>query len=660
MKILLIFVPALCTGSTSRLSPINALKAIFTRTSSPDSVTHEIKTAETITIPEMTEIMREYGSQFRLPSLECFDAESVVIKTLEVFDPAIFKQYDKFLRQRILSVPKTFEYSPAGMKISLVNYLMAGLAQRAQEEKSRVAQKSDGLTRGQVKLFYEMYKISALLKAEDQSASPPLIEELRHAISIPEDDNFAELALRELLPLVEFLRALSYPDQEIILILNSFRVFSTTDGSRNYLTAYGAIKTAFEEILIMPPKSVSYIRIPAIVDKLVHMLLDSGVTDTLRLGTDPESTNDSEDDDGYTDNEADSGDELGVVSGNANDPRVETGRTTIWLEEAARGGLDSKSHSRHRKTHVEADVKKPENFYDGEEFSTYEGVIIRHAQSIWNRAKAAGKLSFANAMCLSTEMKDAPLSDKGIKESEILRDIVWALPSEVFDWEESALIEASARKRGLEILKGEDSNVAKKTLLVTSNMRRAMSTGVIALKFRNQLESGLETVHIMSSAQELSHWQAADARCITEAQKIPDLGSKLANNVKRFHYDVSHNYGDQNTESEGEHDDGRLERFCSELVSMMKAQGKEIFVLAGHSSWIQAFIQEYQPVKGNKLEDELKKKGVKLGNASVISVKLDVKKITNERGEPDVKCRLRAGETKLVYGSLQRKTKKSK
>jgi tRNA threonylcarbamoyladenosine modification (KEOPS) complex Cgi121 subunit len=70
------------------------------------------------------------------------------------------------------------------------------------------------------------------------------------------------------------------------------------------------------------------------------------------------------------------------------------------------------------------------------------------------------------------------------------------------------------------------------------------------------------------------------------------------------------------------------------------------------------FIKKFVPHAGqNYLEQSLKTKGVKLGNASVISVKLDVVEVTSFLRKKYLRCQLQAGETKLVYGFLQRKTK---
>ena len=67
-----------------------------------------VKTPETITIPEMTRTMFDYGTQLggtRLKGLVCYRVDSDDIKILsEKYDKDIFMKYEAFLRSRIKSV----------------------------------------------------------------------------------------------------------------------------------------------------------------------------------------------------------------------------------------------------------------------------------------------------------------------------------------------------------------------------------------------------------------------------------------------------------------------------------------------------------------------------------------------------------------------------
>ena len=289
----------------------------------------------------------------------------------------------------------------------------------------------------------------------------------------------------------------------------------------------------------------------------------------------------------------------------------------------------------------------------------YEGVIIRSAQSTSDEANADKRLS-------SKDIMDAPLSDEGIEQSKTLEKWVRGAksdqPNRPYFWDDRA---ERAIDLGLDILGRSDRDapqnalpMAKKTLLMTSNLPSALGTGIIALASRYRgTQTERETIYIMSSAQDLSSSQAADRRCLTQDGNTPKLDASFDKYVNHFNYNHDHNSCDQIEGTSGEKDDARLGRFCREMASMMKDLKKEMFVLAGHSTWIKAFLHKYLLNQYNFDETQLKNNDMKVGNASVISVKLRITEFTDRKGKSDFECQLMPGNTRLVYRPLPDKTK---
>ena len=203
-------------------------------------------TTETITIPEMTtNIMLKYGSKFKTPfpnteleGLRCFEAKSPVIKTLhEVFfywdqERDIFTKYVAFLARNILRIPETLTYSPAALKIMLVNMIMSQLG--------------EFYSKPQERRIPAIELIKYLMKTErkkDKAVSDELNKSFLNAVkSVPDTNREAFMALSELLPRVELLRVFNCPDNVIKEILDNFAKISRRYESRTYADVLFAIE----------------------------------------------------------------------------------------------------------------------------------------------------------------------------------------------------------------------------------------------------------------------------------------------------------------------------------------------------------------------------------------------------------------------------------
>jgi len=221
----------------------------------------------------------------------------------------------------------------------------------------------------------------------------------------------------------------------------------------------------------------------------------------------------------------------------------------------------------------------------------------------------------------------------------ILRDAISLKPIEPFSWEDGMYIDRTKREETWKILSGEKD--AGSTILATSNLRRAFLTGLIALYYRKE-KGQSETVHILSCAQEIS--KGDDAQSITPVESVPEVDKGRYG--ERFDTNPFPNRGDQNgwTVKTGA---TRLVDFCRRLYLFYET-GNRHMILTGHSSWLQKLIKKYLSEDGNNiLEERLKTRGLKLGNASVVRFQMKLS---------DDGCEIVRGSTTLIFGYLQDKT----
>jgi phosphohistidine phosphatase SixA len=277
-------------------------------------------------------------------------------------------------------------------------------------------------------------------------------------------------------------------------------------------------------------------------------------------------------------------------------------------------------------------------FTDGVPPVSKKVVFIRHAQSDWNAAnedisKIAGAFS-----------RDSPLSEEGVRQSESLAE--WmekspeascvAVPPSVHDPSSEPSCDADSEIR--------DIVLSPSTKWASSNLKRALLTGIIAM--RSRINSGEpDKVHILSALQEISY--GIDARASVGIGSVPDVKGDAENlnvNVVNLEIDGSLNFGNMNKIIGMVPKSERFRQFCDWVNSQESSQ----LVIVGHSAWLNEFFIAAASTKGemNSAEQILTEGQTKLGNASVLYFEL-----TNAPDTITPGCAFVHGKTQLVYGT---------
>jgi len=235
-------------------------------------------------------------------------------------------------------------------------------------------------------------------------------------------------------------------------------------------------------------------------------------------------------------------------------------------------------------------------------------VFLRHGESTWNdtfnkgdRKTATFLLGFFPGLIrsLATEWYflvlgksdeswffDSPLSDKGISQAEgvakYLRntDPKFATPKEA---------------KFLRLIKGEEK---EKCVLVSSNLRRAISTCAIGMKDRLDKKYPDDKIVILQELQEASI--NPDAQSISpkfEKLVTSFTDSESVKNIYAKQTDTSLNKGNKDIKSNGL---VRMEAFCKMLFEADECSGNVLsnadnILCTGHSYWFRAFFQTYLP-----------------------------------------------------------------
>lgn len=287
--------------------------------------------------------------------------------------------------------------------------------------------------------------------------------------------------------------------------------------------------------------------------------------------------------------------------------------------------------------------------------SSTKMVFVRHGDSLWNEAerKRTGQI---NGYGLGT-FEDALLSAEGIAQAKVLRDIVALQPTEVFDWEDRGMIDLTARQEALALMLGEDAEKASKTFIASSNLKRALLTGLIALHYRLEDGPAKPQLNLLSSAQEMSIAMAADARSVTPAGRVPEFTPAHSKYVDKFDINPSRNKRDQNTAVSAVTGKDRLASFCRLIANIHKNAHSEYVILAGHSLWLRNLFNRFLSKKGHKssLDKSLTSSKSKLGNTSVVTLRIDVYESPGLMGQkPTLGCVIPRNVAKLAYGYIYR------
>ncbi len=256
-------------------------------------------------------------------------------------------------------------------------------------------------------------------------------------------------------------------------------------------------------------------------------------------------------------------------------------------------------------------------------------IFIRHGESTWNDTFNKGdrpKLTFLQnfvpnlvyALCMEWYMfvtgkdneswfYDSPLSLKGVRQAKDLRFFLQQSGATKSEIEMMNLI--SGRTKGKN---GEPSSQ-----LVSSNLRRAITTMALGLQDRLDKQYPNDSIIIMPELQEIS--RNPDALSITPPHgKV--LPSFVDNNIttcdlpriydKQVDTETFH-YGNKALTSNGL---ARMQSFCKIVFDKID---KDVVIAAGHSLWFRSFFQTYLPWD---VEHKAKKK--KLINGGCVSFTL--------------------------------------
>ena len=236
-------------------------------------------------------------------------------------------------------------------------------------------------------------------------------------------------------------------------------------------------------------------------------------------------------------------------------------------------------------------------------------IFVRHGESTWNETFNKGdrsKLKFwmqflpnvikafaaewyfmVTGQCTESWFYDAPLSDKGKNQAEgvrnfLLCDLKYSTPKEA---------------RLIRLMLGEppdgdlvDQSKGPSSQLISSNLRRAIST--LAIGMRDRLEKRMEEddILILSQLQEVSF--NPDALCITPAKGKCELTFTDPKFLKKYfddRIDTSMHTGNKPINTNGLL---RLQSFCDVLFNGIR---KDAVVCAGHSLWFRSFFRTYLP-----------------------------------------------------------------
>ena len=250
-------------------------------------------------------------------------------------------------------------------------------------------------------------------------------------------------------------------------------------------------------------------------------------------------------------------------------------------------------------------------------------VFFRHGESTWNdtfnkgdRKSTAFLIGFIPGLIRSLVTEwyflvrgksddswffDAPLSEKGISQAQgvakFLRDTdpKYATPKEA---------------KFLRLIKGEESSEKTETgkcVLVSSNLRRAISTCAISLKDRLDRKLPGDKIVILQELQEASINPDAQSIAPPFVKLLTSFtDSEGVKNIYANQTDTSINKGNKGIDSNGLI---RMQAFCNLLFGAGSDSDKETdgdnagsllssadhVLCTGHSYWFRAFFQTYLP-----------------------------------------------------------------
>ncbi|KAL3913259.1 MAG: hypothetical protein SGARI_000745 [Bacillariaceae sp.] len=236
-------------------------------------------------------------------------------------------------------------------------------------------------------------------------------------------------------------------------------------------------------------------------------------------------------------------------------------------------------------------------------------IFLRHGESTWNdtfnkgdRKMSAFLMGFVpnlvrsfatewyflvSGQCYESWFFDSPLSAKGIGQAEAVAKFLRDTDPQYSTPKEAHL---------LRLIKGETTNKDGEKFgrcqLISSNLRRAISTCSIALQDRLDQKMKDDKVLILGELQEAS--VNPDALSISPAKSPLVTAFTDSDRVKEIYAtqtNTSQNVGNKPLKSNGLI---RMEAFCKLLFDGKHIPADSI-MCTGHSYWFRAFFQTYLP-----------------------------------------------------------------
>jgi len=287
---------------------------------------------------------------------------------------------------------------------------------------------------------------------------------------------------------------------------------------------------------------------------------------------------------------------------------------------------------------------KPCNVMRGKPLKIKTLILVRHGESRWNYGfnNPLGFSIFRIFKMLISELQvftkhdsaflDSPLSLLGVNQAMGLRTYLGKT--------------RGSQDMYVNILKGDH---VEKTKIITSNLRRAITTTIIALYDR--LEKSSEKLHTMSELQEIT--RNVDSFCITPIGSSPmpsqleqTLKQKIGVDMARFlgrRIEASGHIGTKGIFSNGEI---RINKFIKSIF----ACNQEYFIIGGHSLYFKEIFKGYLP-------KESKHEGKKAKMLNGAAVGLQIGEFKNQDGK--IVHQIIENSVRVVHlGFVKKKAKK--
>ncbi len=238
-------------------------------------------------------------------------------------------------------------------------------------------------------------------------------------------------------------------------------------------------------------------------------------------------------------------------------------------------------------------------------------LFIRHGESEWNvvfnqwsngrwksfprRLFEALKMEVLLFVSPDSVFVDSPLSELGTEQALQLQSFIESRNNKTGknDGEDESQLNGNASNQfvqeNIEYLKGTNS---AKSVIASSNLRRALSTCTIALWHR--LKRSQEKIHILSSLQEVTF--NIDGVALARPQQAPVLSDvelkAVGKTPSEFEYDryfdCVENFGDKPIRGKG------IDRL-NDFAAWCFKREEDIIIAAGHSLYFRFFFQTFLP-----------------------------------------------------------------